>query len=80
MYLCCLSIYLSSGPGGFTIRSIITLACVEFNLYSLMASLLIIFTVHLFVHIGSFLLLRRYVSYILALLYDVVVRFHRLTA
>jgi hypothetical protein len=41
------------------------LASVEFDLNSLMAGMLIHFTVHLFAHIGSFLLLRRYVPYIL---------------
>jgi len=51
---------------------------VEFDLDSLMAGMLAYFIVYLFARIGSFLLLRRYVPYILinvlAILYSIYAR------
>lgn len=41
------------------------LASVELGLYSLWAGILVAFTVHLVIHLGSFVVLRRYVPHII---------------
>lgn len=49
----------------FVLLSLFTLIAVEFGLYSLWASMLLGFFIHLLVHIGQFLVYRRYVPVIL---------------
>lgn len=49
----------------FVIISAVTLVCVEYGLYSVWAGLLIGFFIHLVYHIGSFLLMGRYVPYVI---------------
>lgn len=59
----------------FIILSAAILASVELGLYSLWAGILVAFTVHLVIHIASFVVLRRYVPYIitsvLAMVYSI---------
>lgn len=48
----------------FVLLSGAIMACVELGLYSLYFAILVVFSAHLFVHIGTFLFLRRYVPVI----------------
>ncbi len=49
----------------FVVLSAVTLACVEYGLYSVWAGFLIGFFIHLVYHIGSFLVMGRYVPYVM---------------
>ncbi len=49
----------------FAILSAITLVCVEYGLYSIWAGVLIGFFIHLLYHIGSFIMMGRYVPFII---------------
>jgi hypothetical protein len=48
----------------FIVLSVVTLACVEYGLYSVWAGFLIGFFIHLIYHMGSFILMGRYVPYV----------------
>ncbi len=49
----------------FVVLSVVTFVCVEYGLYSVWAGFLIGFFIHLVYHIGSFIVMRRYVPYVI---------------
>jgi hypothetical protein len=49
----------------FVALSVVTLVCVEYGLYSVWAGFLIGFFIHLVYHVGSFLVMGRYVPYVI---------------
>lgn len=63
----------------FVLISILTLVSVENNWYNLWAGLMLVFFLHLFVHVAQFLVFRKYIPAIVTSLLSMIYCFYTLT-